>query len=86
MNESSNTCYRFENIMKSVLSKLIINLFLMDYIFRRSNTTLYLYDRFSMLLSLIATVVSLANRVKLDRSKMMEDHLYTQVIAEATSY
>ena len=68
INESSIWWSRFQNIMNSVLSELKNNVFLMDYIFKRFNTTLHLCDSVSVLLSLIATVVSSANRVKLDRS------------------
>ena len=46
---------------------LIVNLFLIDQLFNSSSTVLHFEDRFSMLSSLIATVVSSTKSVKFDR-------------------
>ena len=66
-NESVILCSRVRNIMNSVLSKLIVNLFLIDRLFNDSSTLLHFDDRLPMSKSDIATVVSSTNSVKFPR-------------------
>ena len=65
--ETSISCSLLENIINPVLSKLIVNLFLIDQLFNNSGTVLHYEDRFLKLLSLIPTAVSSANSGQFDR-------------------
>ena len=67
MNHHSNVL-SLKKLMKSVLSKLIANKFLMRNLFNRSIPTLFLYAKVSMLLSVVAWVLSTAKSVQFDRS------------------
>ena len=77
--ELSTSCSHLENIINSVFSKANVNLFLIDQLFNISSTVLHFEDSFSMLSSLIATVVSTAKSVKFYRlDKVGSSNMYTR--------
>ena len=65
--------------MNSALTKLIVNLFLIDHLINRSNIRIHSYKKSSISLSKIAAAVSSGKRVRLHRSnKNGKSFIYTR--------